>query len=140
MDKKEILEFLNANPVCFLATAEGSQPHVRGMLMYRADENGIIFSSGTMKDLYKQIKENPQVELCFFSQKDNTQIRVSGSAKLVDDLEFKKEIVNNRDFLKPWVEERGYEMLSVFRIENCQATVWTIEANFAPKSWIKLGK
>jgi uncharacterized pyridoxamine 5'-phosphate oxidase family protein len=46
MNKSEILGFLNANPVFHLATVEGNKPHARGMLMYRADENGILFHTG----------------------------------------------------------------------------------------------
>ena len=40
MTREQILEFLNANPVCHLATCEGKQPRVRGMMMYRADATG----------------------------------------------------------------------------------------------------
>jgi len=81
---------------------------------------------------------NPEVELCCHIPSNNTQIRVKGSVEIVDDLEFKKEIVTNRYFLKPWVEQFGYEMLIVYRMKNSMATIWTMETNFAPKSYIKL--
>ncbi len=41
MEKQEILEFLKKNPVFFLATSEGDHPHVRAMMLYRADEEGV---------------------------------------------------------------------------------------------------
>ncbi len=138
MNKKEILAFLNENPVCHLATVDGNKPRVRGLLMYRADETGILFHTGNFKDLYKQLQANPQVELCFNSLKSNIQIRVSGIAEFIEDRNLKEEIVAARDFLKPWIKDRGYEMLVVFRIVNCKATVWTIEKNFAPKEYIDL--
>ena len=78
MNKVEILDFLNSNPVCHLATIDGDQPRVRGMLMYRADENGILFHTGSFKDLYKQMQQNPNVELCFSSADSSKQVRVSG--------------------------------------------------------------
>jgi len=31
-------------------------------------ENGIVFHTGSMKDLYTQITANPKAELCFFSK------------------------------------------------------------------------
>jgi len=31
MEINEFIEFANANPVCYLATTDGDQPHVRGM-------------------------------------------------------------------------------------------------------------
>jgi len=46
MNKTQILEFTNTNPVCRLATVEGDQPRVRGMMMYKADDEGIIFHTG----------------------------------------------------------------------------------------------
>jgi uncharacterized pyridoxamine 5'-phosphate oxidase family protein len=59
MTKTEILEFLNANPTCYLATSEQDKPHVRAMRMHRADEKGIIFQTVDGKDLPRQLKEDP---------------------------------------------------------------------------------
>jgi len=112
MDKNEIFAFINANQICFLATVEGKKPRVRGMMPYRADEKGIIFHTGKMKDLTKQLQANPEVELCFFNAESNTQVRVSGKAEFVDDLNLKKEIVEKRPFMKPWIEQFGYEPLA----------------------------
>ena len=138
MTKTEILEFINANPTCYLATSENNKPRVRGMRLYRADAKGIIFQTSNVKDLYKQLKENPHVELCFFNNEKNIQIRVSGKATFVNDLDLKKEIVEKRPFLKPWVEKKGFDMIVVFRIVNCVAHQWTMETNFLPKENINL--
>ena len=139
MTKNEILEFIKSHPACFLATAEeGGQPHVRGMLMYRADEKGIIFHTGDFKDLWKQVVKNERVELCFFDPKTNIQIRVMGAAQSVEDLGLKEEIVKERPFLKSWVEKHGYEPLKVMRVTGLRATVWTFDKNFAPKEYIDL--
>ena len=34
MNKNEIFEFLNANPIFHLATVEGNKPRVRAMMIY----------------------------------------------------------------------------------------------------------
>ncbi len=140
MNKSEIFEFLNANPVFHLATVEANKPHVRGMLMYRAGENGIIFHTGKGKDLHKQLSSNPNVEMSFNNGKfeDLIQIRISGSVELVEDLNLKKEIVQKREFLKPWVDQMGYEPLAVYRLKNGVAIIWTMKTNFAPKELIQL--
>ncbi|MBE6072392.1 MAG: pyridoxamine 5'-phosphate oxidase family protein [Clostridium butyricum] len=65
MTKQEILESINKNPVFYLATIDGDKPKVRGMLLYKADDNGILFHTGASKDLYSQILKNPNAELCF---------------------------------------------------------------------------
>lgn len=140
MNKKEILEFLNANPVCHLATVEGQKPRVRAVLLYHADENGLVFHTGKMKDLYRQLTANPNIEMSFNNGmvQNMIQVRVSGVAELVEDLELKKEIVRKREFLKPWVERDGYGLLAVYRIRKGVATIWTMKTNFAPKEFIEL--
>ncbi len=132
--------FLNTNPVFHLATVEGDKPHVRGLLLYKADENGIIFHTGKMKDLHKQLTKNPNVEMGFNTNsfENLIQIRVSGTVELVENLELKKEIVQKREFLKPWVDQMGYEFLAVYRMKKGVATIWTMKTNFAPKEFIEL--
>ncbi len=140
MNKKEIFEFLNVNPVFHLATIDGDRPRVRGMLLYRADENGIVFHTGKMRDLHKQLTENPKVEMSFNngSDEDLVQIRVSGTVELVEDMGLKKEIVREREFLKPLVEKMGYDFLAVYRLKNGTASIWTMKKNLAPKDLVKL--
>lgn len=140
MTRKEILEFLNSNPIFHIATADGDTPHVRGMLLYRADENGIVFNTGKIKDLYRQLNKNPRVELCFNNGifENLIQVRIAGTVEALDDLDLKKEIVAKREFLRPWVEKVGYDQLAVYVLKNGQATVWTMATNTDPKEYIQL--
>lgn len=50
MNKEQIIEFINKNRTCYLATCEGKQPRVRGMLTYKADKDGIVFHAGRSND------------------------------------------------------------------------------------------
>ena len=136
MSKSEILAALNANPNCHMATVEGNKPHVRGMGMVSADEKGIIIQSWTMKDIHQQIVKNPEVELCF-NTKDGKQIRVSGRAEIVNDMAIKQDIVAKRPFMKPTVDEKGWDVVTVYRIKG-KAQVWERKDNFAPKTYIDL--
>ncbi|MDA8240718.1 MAG: pyridoxamine 5'-phosphate oxidase family protein [Nitrospiraceae bacterium] len=140
MNKSEILAFLNTNPVFHLATLDGDKPRVRGMLLYRADEKGILFHTGKMRDLCKQLTANPHVELSFNngSAENLIQVRISGTVELVEDLELKKEIVQNRDFLKPFVEQAGYDPLAVYAIKDGMASIWRMQTNLAPKKYVEL--
>ena len=95
MNKTQILEFLNANPICHLATAEGDQPRVRGMMMYQADENGIIFHTGDFKELYRQLTKNSKVEICFNAPDMSKQIRICGSCGISG--RFKTQERNRRE-------------------------------------------
>ncbi len=144
MTKQEIIELINNNPVFFLATVESDQPRVRGMFLYRADDSGIVFHSGTMKDVYRQIVNNPKVELCFNDFKRNIQVRVSGELEIVYDNNLKDEICEypTRQFLRAWREsgplQDFYKSFVVFRLKGGIATTWTMETNFAPKEHIQL--
>lgn len=138
MTKQEIVDFVKRNPVVYLATSEGKKPRVRGMMLYRVDEDGIIFHTGKTKDLQKQLERNPDVELCCFSQQENKQVRIAGKVEALKDEALKKEIVEKRPFLKPWIEELCLDFLTVWRIKGGVATVWTMETNLEPKEYIKL--
>lgn len=53
MTKQEIYDLMNQNLGFFLATSEDDQPHVRGMMLFRANENGIIFHTASTVAKYK---------------------------------------------------------------------------------------
>jgi len=126
MDKKEILEFITKNPVCFLATAEGKKPHVRAMGTYRADENGIIFAMQSDKDVYKQLVKNLEIEGCYWA--NNIQVRIAGKLQPITDMALKKEIVEKRPFYKPGVEKQGLDYVGAFILKGGKVTVLDMKA------------
>ena len=144
MNKKEILEFINKNPAFHLATVEGDQPRCRGMFLFRADENGILFHSGTMKAVHHQIENNPKVELCFNDLQKGVQVRVAGKLEIVEDKALKDEICAHptRKFLQAWREsgtmDDFYNSFKVYRLAGGKAVVWTMATNFAPKEEVAL--
>ena len=138
MTKEEILEFITQNPVFSLATIDGNQPRVRTIMLYKADENGIIFCTGRDKAVHRQLQANPAAELCFYNADKGLQVRIEGTAGVLDDLELKKKIVEAFTFLKPWVESQGYEVMICYCIKNAKAVTWTMETNLEPKKYIQL--
>lgn len=138
MNKNDVFTLINRNPTFSLSTSENKKPHVRVITLFRADDKGIIFATGKHKDVYKQLIANPYVELLFWISDEETQIRVSGAAKLFENLEIKKLVVEKFTFLKPWVEKEGYDKLATFCVENAKASVWTQKAEFNHKEYIIL--
>lgn len=137
--KEEIFELMNSNPMFHLATVENGKPHVRGMLLFKADERGIIFHTGTFKDLHSQLQANPSVELCFFSQKTGEQIRISGDLVQDKSKELIEEIYNHpsRGFLRAWgagIEEK----IAIYRLPIGKAWIWTMDTNFDAKNYVEL--
>lgn len=144
MTKEQIFDLLNNNLAFYLATVENGEPRVRGMMLYKADETGIVFHTGNFKDVYRQIIANPNVQMCFNDAKTGVQVRVRGVLEEVMDKGLKDEISNHptRTFLKKLREnstvEDFYNSIRVFRMKNGLANIWTFDTNSAPKEDIQL--
>ncbi|HUW20563.1 MAG TPA: pyridoxamine 5'-phosphate oxidase family protein [Sedimentisphaerales bacterium] len=138
MTKEQIFEFIKKNPVFALATAQDNKPHVRIMMLYRADQNGIIFNTGENKDVHRQLQANPQVEMCFYNAEEGRQVRISGTVEVLEDLELKKRVVADYPFLQEWVDREGYEVLIIYCLKNGKAISWTMETDFKPKEYVQL--
>jgi pyridoxamine 5'-phosphate oxidase len=138
MTKEEVIEFAAKNPVCSIATIDGNRPRVRMIMLYQADENGIIFCTGRQKDLNKQLEANPAAEMCFYNAEEGRMVRIEGSVESLNDLELKKKVVEKFTFLKPVVESMGYDVMVCYRLDSAKATSWTMETNLEPKQYIDL--
>jgi pyridoxamine 5'-phosphate oxidase len=125
VNKQEILAVINESHIGFLATVDGKAARVRGMDTYRADEKGLIFYTGTIKNVYQQAAKNPDVEVCYFHK--GVQVRVRGKMEKVDDMALKKEIVSKKEFLKAYIAP-DLSNLAVFRLKG-KATTWTMQGN-----------
>lgn len=138
MSREEILEFIEANPVAWIATVEDGRPHVRALRAFRVREDGPLFQISTPKDVYRQLSANPDVELCFNDQARGIQVRVAGRASFVEDEDVLDEVLVERAFLQSLVEKEGREAVKLFVIADPRAYSWTRENNFVPKEWVKL--
>jgi len=140
MTSQEIFKLMNENPVFYLATADGDQPRVRGMLLFRADENGIVFHTGSTKKVSAQLLKNPKAEMCFFAK--GIQVRITGLIEQSFDEKLREEIFAHpsRQFLHlpAWTETGMDKTLQVFVMKDCSAVLWTMETNFAEKQVIEL--
>ncbi len=138
MDTETLFQQMREHPVFYLATCDGDQPRVRGMLLYRADENGIVFHTASTKDVFAQIQKNPKAEMCFSC--NGMQIRVTGVLEQIFDEALRAEIFAHptRKFLQAWKENGVDDLLQIFIMRHCTAVTWTMETNFAPKEPVTL--
>lgn len=79
MDK--VLKFLKDVETYYLATVEGDQPRVRLFGTAHVFEGKLYIQTGKVKDVSKQLHQNPKSEICAF--KNGEWLRVSG--KLIED-------------------------------------------------------
>jgi len=135
--KQALFDCMTRNPVFFLATAEGNVPHVRAVMLYRADDEGIVFAVGRNKELHRQLLANPQVELCFLDPETHAQVRVAGKAVVVQDLPLKRDIAERMTFLKTSLRRGGYGVFDVFRVKNGIASLWDMVSRTGPKNYVE---
>ena len=78
---ERVEKFLKDANVYYLATMEGDQPRVRPFGTAHIFEGKLYIQTGKVKEVYKQIKENPKAEICA-CMKDQW-LRISG--ELIED-------------------------------------------------------
>lgn len=130
---EQIREFANQNPVTWLATATDDQPHVRGMAMWFADETGFHYHTGTQKRLYKQLCDNPKVELGFYRAGEDMStlqmVRVTGMMEAVEDTELEEKLFADRPWLNAIRQAFPGERVVIFRLAHGEAQYWNMAVN-----------
>ena len=114
-----IVEELKKARVFYIATIDGNQPRVRpfgSIVEYQGDA---YICSGNFKEVYKQFKENPNVELSGMYE-GPTWLRIS--ATLVEDnrLEVQKAILNDETGPKG-LYQPGDGRFVTFKLTNIKA-------------------
>lgn len=79
MDK--VLKFLKDAETYYLATVERDQPRVRPFGTAHIFEGKLYIQTGKVKDVSKQLHQNPKAEICAF--KNGEWLRISG--ELIED-------------------------------------------------------
>jgi uncharacterized pyridoxamine 5'-phosphate oxidase family protein len=61
---EEVYEFLKKCGAYYIATTDGDQPRVRPFATVLIFENKLYIQTGKIKNVSKQIKKNPKIEIC----------------------------------------------------------------------------
>lgn len=129
MSKEDVLAFVKENPACFISTMDGDQPRVRGFLTVLFDDGKLYFTTGSMKRVYDQIKKNPKIELCYASRDFRKTLRISGRIEIIEDREKKRQLLNERDYLKHFGGKVDDPRFILLCMSHGKAHFWTIEQN-----------
>lgn len=95
---QEVYEFLKKCDTYYLATVENDQPRVRPFGTIDIFENKLYIQTGKVKEVSKQIQNNPKVELCAFSE--GVWVRVAGTLVRDDRTEAKEHMLDAYPMLK----------------------------------------
>jgi len=130
---QDALAFANQNQVCWVATSQDDQPHVRGLLMWFADATGFYFHTGATKSLAEQISKNPRVEIAFYNSGEGPgkgrMMRVTGKVERVIDPALEARLVQERAWLKDMVAASAKGRLYMFRMPHGEIHDWTMATN-----------
>jgi pyridoxamine 5'-phosphate oxidase len=142
IEMSQALAFANQNPACWLATCVDGQPHVRGLLMWFADETGFYFHTGMMKSLSDQLMQNPRVEAAFYNPGkgpgDGRMMRVTGITERVQNPALEARLIQERAWLKDMVAAQAAGKLYLFRIVHGEIHDWTMATNLHEKEQVPL--
>ncbi len=134
----EFIHFAKQNPVCFLATCDGNQPHVRAILLFFADKTGFYFGTLAPKEMSKQLHKNNKIELCFYNHPNDfaqaKQMRLTGKVEFVDDLDLIHKLHEERLFLDDIAGQNLEKYSEVFKVTAGDIHFWSISDVMNEKS------
>ena len=127
-------EVIAADPFPYLASIDGDQPRLRPVSPVRTD--GFTVYIANLRAYHKtvEIAANPKVELCYLD-KEHNQVRITGTAVIVEDREVLQEIWDSNPLLRKYLGTIDNPQLLVYRVEpNCVRYMkeWALEYHDVP--------
>jgi uncharacterized pyridoxamine 5'-phosphate oxidase family protein len=118
---QRIDEFMNEAQVFFLATVDGDKPKNRPLGFHLLKDGKLYFGVGNHKDVFKQMQENPYVEIVALVETDF--LRYYGKVVFEPDYELADAIVSGNEFLQGiYNDETGFK-LAIFHLEEATAEI-----------------
>lgn len=118
---KEVYDFLKKSGVYYLATVEGDQPRVRPFGTIDLFEEKLYIQTGKVKEVAKQMKANPKVEISAMSP-DGKWIRISAEAVLDDNVKAQEHMLDAYPNLKDMYQP-GDGNTEVYYLKNAVAQI-----------------
>lgn len=125
---KNVVEFLTANPVQYLATVGRDGKAKCRPFMFAGKKDGKLwFDTNITKDVYKDIQENPEIEISV-SSPDYAWIRLHGTAVFSDDMAVKEMCIAN-PIVKGQYETAENPIFTVFYLDNPHGSIADFSGN-----------
>ena len=125
---KNVVEFLTANPVQYLATVGRDGKAKCRPFMFAGEKDGKLwFATNITKDVYKDMQENPEIEISV-SSPDYAWIRLHGTAVFSDDMAVKEMCIAN-PIVKGQYETAENPIFTVFYLDNPHGSIADFSGN-----------
>jgi uncharacterized pyridoxamine 5'-phosphate oxidase family protein len=119
----EVVKFLNENPTQYLGTIDkDGNPKVRPFQFMLEKGGKLFFCTSNMKDVYEEIKNKPNIELCT-SSSNLSWIRLSGKVVFSNDIDVKNAIIEQSSLVRSIYKTPDNPIFEIFYIENAKAII-----------------
>lgn len=126
---KTVVDYLVNSKVQYFATVGTDQkPKVRPFQFMLEDGGKLYFCTGTAKPVYREMQQNPNVEICSCGE-NYSWLRLSGTVRFSDDLGMKSKIMNSNALVKSIYQTPDNPGYAIFYLENAQATITDFSGN-----------
>ena len=98
----EVLAFLKANPVYFVATVDGDVPEIRPFATICKYNDKLYIQTGMKKNVYKQVEANQNIAICGWDGQ-GTWLRIKATAVPEHGIEAAKALLDEYPSL-----QKGY--------------------------------
>lgn len=119
---EKVIEFLKENTLVFLATVDNGKPRVRPFQFLFGEEGRLYFCTANTKAVYRQLRENPQVEFTVTSP-DYVTLRVQGNATFCNDINRKARVLSENPMIKGIYKTPDNPVFEIFYLDNGMATI-----------------
>jgi uncharacterized pyridoxamine 5'-phosphate oxidase family protein len=116
----KINDYLNETGVFFLATEDGKQPKLRPLGAHLEMDGKILFGVGDFKAVYRQMQENPRVEIVACKQ-DGHWMRYTGKAVFDTDRKYADAMLEALPSLRNIYNAETGNKLAMFHLEDATA-------------------
>lgn len=124
----EVVKFLQENPVQYLATVgRDGKAKCRPFMFCFEKYEKLWFCTNNTKDVYKDIKANPYIEISV-SSPTYTWIRLSGKAVFENNRSVKEACMNN-PLIKGLYQTADNPIFEVFYLEDAKAIIADFSGN-----------
>ncbi|MDR0385357.1 MAG: pyridoxamine 5'-phosphate oxidase family protein [Prevotellaceae bacterium] len=97
---QEVYDFLKKCGHYFIATADGNQPRVRPFGTAVIFENKLYIQTGKKKNVSRQMKSNPMIEICALDLPSGKWLRIAATVVNDDRVEAKQYVLDRHPELK----------------------------------------
>lgn len=115
----KVNDFLTEAGVFFMATEDGKQPKLRPLGAHMEMDGKIIFGVGDFKDVYREMTENPLVEIVACKQNGHW-LRYTGKAVFDHNEDYAKKMVEAGHLEGIYNDKTGHKMMT-FHLEDATA-------------------